>query len=151
VGDNQQDRQYRSIISFNTASLPDNAILVSAQVNLKRQGLVGTDPFTTHGNLLLEIRNGLFSNDLELTLNDFAAPPSSSTMETFTTSTYVWYTANLSSSNLALVNRLGITQFRLRFDLDDNDDLSSDYLKFFSGDATYEADHPQLIVTYVVP
>jgi uncharacterized delta-60 repeat protein len=151
VGDNQQDRQYRSILSFNTVSLPDNAYLVSAQVNIKRQGLVGTDPFTTHGNLLLEIRNGLFSNDLDLTLNDFAAPASSVTAETFTTSTYVWYTANLGSSNLGLVNKYGITQFRLRFDLDDNDDLSSDYLKFFSGDATYEADYPQLIVTYIVP
>jgi len=151
VGDNQQDRQYRSIISFNSASLPDNAFIVSAQVRVKRQGLVGTDPFTTHGNLLLEIRNGLFSNDLDLRLSDFAAPPSSSTPDTFTGPTNSWYTANLSSSNLAFVNKGGITQFRLRFDLDDNDDLGSDYMKFFSGDATYEADFPQLIVAYVLP
>ncbi len=151
VGDDQRDRQYRSIISFNTTSLPDNAFITSAQVNIKRQGLVGTDPFATHGNLLLEIRNGLFSNDLDLSLSDFAAPPSGSAPDTFATSTYIWYAANLSSSNLALVNKYGITQFRLRFDLDDNDDLSSDYLKFFSGDATYEADHPQLVITYVVP
>ena len=151
VGDDQRDRQYRSIISFNTAALPDNAFITSAQVNIKRQGLVGTDPFTTHGNLLLEIRNGLFSNDLDVSLSDFAAPASSSAPDTFTTPVSGWYTANLKGTNLALVNRYGITQFRLRFDLDDNDDLSSDYMKFFSGDATYEADFPQLIVTYVAP
>ncbi|RPJ23986.1 MAG: hypothetical protein EHM33_19275 [Chloroflexi bacterium] len=151
VGDDQRDRQYRSIISFNTDSLPDNAIITSAQVKIKRQGLVGTDPFTTHGNLLLEIRNGLFSNDLDLSLSDFAAPASSTVQEMFTPLTSSWYAANLSGSNLVLVNKYGVTQFRLRFDLDDNDDLNSDYLKFFSGNATYEADHPQLIVTYVLP
>ncbi len=151
VGDDQLDRQYRSILSFNTDSLPDNAFITSAQVKIKRQGVMGTDPFTTHGNLLLEIRNGLFSNDLEVSLSDFAAPPSSTIQETFTPLTSSWYAANLSGSNLALVNKYGVTQFRLRFNLDDNDDLGSDYMKFFSGDAPYEADYPQLIVTYVVP
>jgi hypothetical protein len=151
VGDDQRDGQYRSIISFNTDSLPDNAFITSVQVKIKRQGLVGTDPFTTHGNLLLEIRNGLFSNDLDVSLSDFAAAASSSTPDTFTTTNSIWYTANLSGANLVFVNKAGVTQFRLRFNLDDNDDLGSDYLKFFSGDATYEADYPQLVVTYVVP
>lgn len=151
VGDDQNDKQYRSIISFNTSALPDNAIVTSAQVSIKRQGLVGTDPFTTHENLLLEIRNGLFSNDLDLSLSDFTALASSNTQETFTPSTFTWYTANLSSTNLALVNKYGVTQFRLRFNLDDNDDQGSDYMKFFSGDAADEANHPQLIVTYILP
>lgn len=151
VGDDQRDRQYRSIISFNTAALPDNAFITSAQVKIKRQGLVGTDPFTTHGNLLLEIRNGLFSNDLDVSLSDFAAPPSNNTPDTFTAPADSWYTANLGGSSLPLVNRYGVTQFRLRFNLDDNDDLGADYLKFFSGDAPAEADTPQLIITYVLP
>jgi uncharacterized delta-60 repeat protein len=151
AGDDPKDKQYRSILSFNTASLPDNAIVISAQVKIKRQGVVGTDPFTTHGSLLLETRNGLFSNSLDLDLSDFAAPPSSSVQETFAPLTSSWYAANLSSSNLILVNKSGITQFRLRFDLDDNDDLSADYMKFFAGDATDEANQPQLIVSYVLP
>ncbi|HET9912172.1 MAG TPA: hypothetical protein VFQ13_09805 [Anaerolineales bacterium] len=151
VGDDQRDRQYRSIISFNTDSLPDNAFLTSVQVRIRRQGLVGIDPFTTHGNLLLEIRNGLFSNDLDVSLSDFAAASSSNIPDTFAIQTDGWYSANLNGANLAFVNKYGVTQFRLRFDLDDNDDLNSDYMKFFSGDATYEADYPQLIVTYVVP
>jgi len=150
VGDDLKDKQYRSIISFNTATLPDNAIITAVQVNIKRQGVVGTDPFTTHGALLLDIRNGLFSNDLNVSLSDFAAAASSSTPETFVPQTYTWYTANLSSSNLALVNKGGVTQFRLRFNLDDNDDLNADYIKFFSGEAI-SANQPQLIVTYFVP
>jgi uncharacterized delta-60 repeat protein len=150
VGDDVKDKQYRSIISFNTAALPDNAFITSVQVNIKRQGLVGTDPFTTHGNLVLEIRNGLFNNDLALSLSDFIAPPSSATPETFTNLGNGWYRANLRSSNLAFINKMGPTQFRLRFELDDNDDLNADYLKFFTGEAP-SARQPQLVVTYVLP
>jgi uncharacterized delta-60 repeat protein len=151
VGDDPRDRQYRSILSFNTTTLPDNAIVTSAQIKIKRQGVVGIDPFTTHGNLLLEIRNGLFSNSLDLDLSDFAAAASSSTYESFAPLTSSWYAADLSSSNLVFVNKFGVTQFRLRFDLQDNDDLDADYMKFFAGDATEEVNQPQLIVTYILP
>jgi uncharacterized delta-60 repeat protein len=151
VGDDPRDKQYRSILSFNTATLPDNAIVTSAQIKIKRQGVVGTDPFATHGSLLLEIRNGLFSNGLDLDLSDFAAPASSSVQETFAPLTSSWYAANLSSSNLVFVNKNGVTQFRLHFDLDDNDDLDADYMKFFAGDATDESTQPQLIVSYILP
>jgi uncharacterized delta-60 repeat protein len=150
AGDDPQDKQYRSILSFQTSSLPDNALITSVQVKIRKQGLVGTDPFTTHGSLLLEIRNGLFSNNLDLKLSDFSASPSSSQPDKFSASTNGWYTANLRLSNLAFVNRFGPTQFRLRFNLDDNDDLNADYVKFFSGDSTTE-NQPQLIVTYVLP
>lgn len=150
VGDDQKDRQYRSVLSFNTASLPDTGIVTSAQVNIKRQGVVGTDPFLTHGNLFLETKNGLFSNNIDVKLSDFAATPSSITQETFATLTYSWYTANLGSSNLFYVNKYGLTQFRLRFGLDDDDDLRADYVKFYSGD-TPDANRPQLVVHYILP
>ncbi|HEX2994224.1 MAG TPA: hypothetical protein VHP14_05350, partial [Anaerolineales bacterium] len=149
VGDDAKDKQYRSIISFNTASLPDNAIIVSAQVKIKRQGVVGTDPFTTHQSLFLEIRNGLFSNDLDLNLTDFAAAPSSTTPEKITPLTSSWYAASLSSSNLAFVNKYGVTQFRLRFERDDNDDMGADYMKFFTGEGT-TGTQPELIIEYIV-
>ncbi len=150
AGDDPKDKQYRSILSFQTSSLPDNALINSVQIKIRKQGLVGTNPFMTHGSLLLEIRNGLFSNNLDLRLSDFSASSSSSQPDKFSASTNDWYTAELSASNLAFVNKSGPTQFRLRFNLDDNDDLSTDYVKFFSGNATAE-NQPQLIVTYVLP
>ena len=73
VGDDAKDRQYRGILSFNTNSIPDNAVITSAQVKIKRQTVVGTNPFNTHGNLLLEIRNGTFSNNITLNVEDFSA------------------------------------------------------------------------------
>jgi len=147
VGDDARDRQYRSILSFNTASIPDNVLITSAQVKIKKQTEVGTIPFNTHGDLLLHIHSGTFSNNVSLTAKDFSASASvGSNQDKFFDSTLKWYTANLSSANLGLVNKFGVTQFRLLFAQDDNDDMGADYVKFFSGNAA--SDQPQLIVTY---
>jgi hypothetical protein len=151
VGDDLKDKQYRGILSFNTSSLPDNAVIVSVQVKVKRQGIVGTDPFSTHGPLLSEICRGAFSNNVALQLGDFAAAASTgSTKDAFAAQTSTWYAAQLSDANLAFVNKLGATQFRLAFTKDDNDDLGSDYVKFYSGNST-SANVPQLIVVYFIP
>ena len=53
-------------------------------------------------------------------------------------------------ADLGFISKVGVTQFRLFFSLDDNDDLGADYLKFFSGNST-TANMPQLIVTYYTP
>ena len=50
-----------------------------------------------------------------------------------------------------LVSLTGHTQFRLRFDLDDDDDDVADYLSFYTGDAPTAADRPELIVGYYIP
>lgn len=151
VGDNPQDRQYRGILSFNTSSLPDNAVIVSAQVKVKRQGIVGTDPFGTHVPLLLEIRNGSFSNNLALQTGDFSAAASSgSVRDQITPLTSSWYAAQLNTANLPFINKTGTTQFRLFFTKDDNDDLNADYIKYYTGNST-SANAPQLIVGYYIP
>lgn len=150
VGDDNKDRQYRSILSFQTKSLPDDAFITSAQLKIKKQSLVGTNPFTTHGNLALEIRQGAFGQNIALGANDFSAPANSFILDSFAPLTSSWYVANLTSPNLAFINLFGLTQFRLRFALDDNDDLSADYLKFFTGNST-DANRPRLIITYYLP
>jgi uncharacterized delta-60 repeat protein len=148
VGDDAKDRQYRGILSFNTDSIPDNAVITSAQVKIKRQSFVGTNPVNTHGALLLEIRNGTFNNDISLTLEDFsAAAGTGSTRDTFSgaDANFV-HTAALGNTNLGLINKLGVTQFRLLFSKDDNDDMGADYIKLFTGDSIN--DHPKLVITY---
>jgi uncharacterized delta-60 repeat protein len=147
VGDGTKDRQYRGFLSFDTTSLPDDAVVTAGQVKVKRQGIVGTDPFTTHGNLLLEIRNGTFSNNIALGLEDFAAIANiGSTRDPFSGAVDNWHTASLSGVNLSHVNKYGPTQFRLMFTKDDNDDMSADYVKFFSGNSA--SGQPELVVTY---
>jgi hypothetical protein len=151
VGDDPKDRQYKSILSFDTSSLPDNAVIVSAQLKAKRQGVVGTDPFQTHGTLLAEARKGPFSNHIALQTADFSAVASpGAPRDPFSALTSSWYVVQFSDTNLLLVNKAGVTQFRLFFNKDDNDDRGSDYMKFFSGNST-DANKPELIVTYYVP
>jgi uncharacterized delta-60 repeat protein len=151
LGDDQKDRQYRSVMSFNTLSIPDNAFITSAELRIKRQGVVGTDPFNTHGTVLVDIRNGAFGGSLSLQIVDFSASASpESIQEQISRLDVNWYSNVLDPANLRFINKYGHTQFKLSFSLDDNDDLGSDYVKFFSGDST-SANQPQLIVTYYVP
>ncbi|MGE5379101.1 MAG: DNRLRE domain-containing protein, partial [Bacteroidota bacterium] len=151
VGDDARDRQYRGFLSFSTNSLPDNAVIVSAQLKVKRQGIVGNDPSGTHGALLFEIRNGSFSNNIALQAGDFSAAASPGSVRgQVVAATSSWYGAQLVDANLPFISRNGTTQFRLFFSRDDNDDRNADYVKFFSGNST-SANVPQLIVTYYVP
>ncbi len=64
LGDANNDQQYRSILHFNTASLPNNAVISKVTLKIKKQGIVGTNPFTTHGNILVDVRRPNFGSAL---------------------------------------------------------------------------------------
>ena len=126
-------------------------VITGVQLRIKRQGVVGTNPFSTHGPLLLVIRKGTFSNNLALQSGDFSSVGSpGSTRDTFYALNYSWYEAALSNTNLSFIQKAGVTQFRLQFTKDDNNDMSADYLKIFTGNSDY-GNQPQLIVTYFMP
>jgi len=151
VGDDAMNKQYKGIVSFNTNSLPNKAVILSAQLKVKLQGIVGNDPFGTFGNLLSEICNGTFSDNANLQPDDFsAAATPGSVLDTFEELTPNWYATELHDANLALVNKAGVTQFRLFFTKDDNDDLNADTVEFYSGNSL-SANLPQLVVTYYIP
>jgi len=155
LGDNAANKQYRSILSFDTSALPDNAVITSVTLKFKYAGKTGTLPFSTHGNLLADVRRGPFSNRPTLQLGDFAAKGTLTTYKakvlTYTNSLIDnWYSQSLLPADYQFINLVGVTQFRLRFSKDDNNDFGADFLKIFSGN-TPEADRPQLIIEYYVP
>jgi len=151
VGDDAKDKQYRSILSFDTSPLPNNAVILQVQLKIKKQSAEGNDPFGTHGSLLTEIRNGTFSNNAILQAGDFsAAVTAGAVRETFVQADPNWYVVELRDAALALVNKAGTTQFRVLFNKDDDDDLAADYVTFYSGNSS-SSSVPQLIVTYYVP
>ena len=153
IGDNAQDKQYRSFLSFNTRSLPDNAFITKVQLRINVRGFAGGNMFTsgkTHGNLMMDIRNPYFGANADLVTTDFRSAVSLNAVGVLTSApSSGWYTITLNSTAFPHVNLMGITQFRLRFQKDDNDDLSNDYLKIYSGNAG-AARRPQLIVEYYV-
>ncbi len=150
VGDDAADRQYRAILHFNTASLPDTAVITSATLQLRRQGTIGSNPFVILGALRADLRKGSFSAPA-LQLADFWVTANKNNIATFsTTPVSNWYSGIFSAVGRAYINRTGTTQFRIYFTTDDNDDLGADYVRFFSGNAGITA-RPRLVIQYHVP
>ena len=157
LGDDSKDRQYRAILHFSTSSLPDNAVITMVILMIKKDGQVGTDPFSTHQNILIDIRHGAFGSlgpfsMYSLQVTDFQDPASKDSVGMIQNNPVGgWYWALLDSMAFPNINLTGGTQFRLRFQLDDNDDLGNDYLKFYSGNYLILSGRPQLQVEYYVP
>ena len=151
IGDDADNRQYRAILSFNTAGLPDNAVIVSATLRLRYAGVVGTNPFATHGALRYDIRTGAFSGNNALLAADFQAPASLAAAGNIGRAMSAgWLTGTLSSAALSAINKSGVTQIRLRHAKDDNNDHAADYLRLYSGNAP-TASRPVLEISYSLP
>ncbi|MCC6297775.1 MAG: PD40 domain-containing protein [Anaerolineales bacterium] len=157
LGDDAQDRQYRAILHFPTYYLPDNAVITEVILLIRRQGVVGTDPFTTHSGVSIDLRTGVFGNlgpfgIKALQGSDFQNPASLNSAGTISNNPIGdWYVVTLNSAANPYVNLTGMTQLRLAFQLDDNDDLSDDYLTFYSGNDSAYSNRPQLAIKYYIP
>jgi arabinogalactan oligomer/maltooligosaccharide transport system substrate-binding protein len=153
VGDDASDRQFRGFLSFDTSALPDNAVITKVTLKIKGAGIVATNPFNTHGPLLVDVRKGIFGTNVALQLSDFQAAASLSSAGPIpNTPVNGWYTRNWTSGGvLTKINPAGKTQFRLRFAADDNDDGGADYIKFYSGNVATPGNRPLLIITYHLP
>lgn len=154
VGDDANNKQYRSILDFSTRPLPNDITIKSAMLMLKKETVSSADIFTTHGNILIDVQDGaigkwgpfpyrgLQKNDFESAVCENAGGIlQDSSMDD-------WYWVMLNDAALDCINRKGSTQLRLRFALADDNDLEADYLRFYSGDAENSADRPYLIVEY---
>ena len=151
LGDEAVDQQYRAILCFDTSFLPDTAVITKVTLKIKKQGVTGTNPFTTHQFVYIDIRKGSFSNNAALQLADFKAAASKNSVgKILNNPVGSLYSSVLSSMAHSRVNPLGMTQLRLRFKLDDNNDNGADYMKFYSGNAGASY-RPQLIVEYYTP
>jgi carboxypeptidase T len=151
AGDNNQDRQYKAVVSFDTSSIPDGATIVSVTLRLLRGSVTGTNPFTTHGTCWVDVQNGTgFSGSTTLQNGDWqaAATAAQATSLSNAASNGTWSTGNLNAAGIAALNKTGTTQLRVYFNLGDNDDTGNDYLGYYSGENGTAANRPQLVVTY---
>ena len=153
LGDSAAKQQYRGILSFNTSSLPDTAVISAVTLKLKSSAIVGGgNPVTAFQGFMVDIKQGVFGTTALQTV-DFQATAGHTYGPFKPAAVSGWYTINLTAAQ-AYVNKLalnsGLTQIRLRFQLDDNNDALANYLSLFSGNAA-AANRPQLIITYSVP
>lgn len=156
LGDNTVNSQYRSILSFNTAALPDNAIITKVTLRLTRVSVfpVGTNPINLLQGIMVDVRKGFFGSSVGLQTSDFNAV-STQIVGPFKPALQVSnvYILNLTAAVPAinlLSTQAGVTQLRLRFKLITNNDAVDNFLALASGNAT-KARQPQLIIEYHVP
>ncbi len=149
LGDDAQNRQYRSIMSFDTGSLPDSAVVISVTLKMRHAGTAGAEnPFSIFEGLFFDVRKNTFGlpgveitdfqNKANRRLGPFAPVPQSN-----------WHTVNLFNAR-DLINTTGMTQIRLRFKIDDNNNLETNALRIYSGNAP-SSYVPRLIVRYYIP
>jgi hypothetical protein len=151
TGDDASDRQFKSVLSFDTSSIPDGATILSATIRLRRGSVTGTNPFTTHGTLFVDIKSGTgFSNSASLQTGDFAAAADAAQVATMTAANANGDTSTgtLNATGRTWINKTGKTQLRVYFSLDDNDDTGADYLGWYSGNDATAANRPVLEITY---
>lgn len=154
AGDNAQNYQMRGFLSFDTSVLPDNAVIQSAKLRVKRWSVIGGVDFFTLSSMVFDIAHGTFGTSAALENTDFQATSSANAVATLPLNTVPdvneWYSVNLNITGRDLINLTNRTQFRMRFSLDDNNNLLANYTKFYSGDYP-SGDHPELIISYTVP
>ena len=151
LGDSVRNQQYRAVLSFNTGSLPDHAVVISALLKIRIWQLVKGNPFLTHKPLIADIRQPFFATNVWLEPPDFQSAAGLNRAGTFRAMpNWGWYSAPLAPGAFPFINLGGTTQLRLRFALDDDNDLQADYATFLSGNAALSL-RPVLIIKYAVP
>ncbi|RIK25328.1 MAG: hypothetical protein DCC54_10835, partial [Anaerolineae bacterium] len=138
---------------FNTSGLPDNAVITKVTLKVKRQGVTGGgNPVNTFQGFLADVKKGAFGTSA-LQITDYQTAANKTVGPDGPTPISEWYTLDLTGAG-NFVNKLasngGLTQIRLRFNLDDNNNAAANYLSLFSGNAPL-ASRPQLIVEYYIP
>ncbi len=122
----------RSLLSFATASLPDNVVITKVTLKVKRQGVIGGgNPVTTFQGFMLDIRKGTFGTSV-LQTTDFQTTAHKTVGPFSPALVGGWYEFNLTSAKAyitKLVTGSGVTQIRLRFKLDDNNNTIANYLQ----------------------
>jgi secreted trypsin-like serine protease len=154
LGDDAAKKQYRSILSFTTgSSLPDNAVITGITLKIRKQGIIGGgNPVTTFQGFMVDIKKGYFGTSA-LQTADFQTAASKTYGPFKPALSSSWYNIDLTGGQ-SYINKLsssaGLTQIRLRFKLDDNNNTVANYLSLYSGNAG-SAYSPQLVIEYYVP
>jgi hypothetical protein len=154
LGDDIIRNQYRSILHFPTgAALPDNAVLTKVTLKVKYLGIVGGgNPVAIFQGFMVDIKKGTFGT-IALQPTDWQAAANKTIGPFLPPKVDGWYTMDLTSIR-AYINKLatgsGVTQIRLRFFREDDDNFAANFLKLHSGNGDVLS-RPTLIIEYRVP
>jgi hypothetical protein len=127
VGDNQFKRPWKSILSFDTSELPDDAVVTSARVRVLQVSAGGNT--SSLGPLYADVATGSIGAPV-LEQSDLTNPATVSAAATLIDVGGNVWEGELNGAGVAAVNRTGLTQIRLRFSLLNDNDGVADYRDF---------------------
>ncbi len=157
IGDDASNRSYRTILSFDTSTLPDTAIITEATIGITRDGsLTGSIPIGVpdrhYGDVLVDAITGSFSGNGALENADWQAAPTRAAICKFAHHAYnnlMTVYSRLETPDLDLINKQGRTQFRIRHENDDNNNGVADYARYASANNGTSSRRPTLKIKYV--
>jgi hypothetical protein len=127
------DNNYRSILSFNTSSLPDNAQVTGATIYMIRSG-ADDNPFERNDKTpVLDIKKGHFGSSASLEVADGTASANGTDVGCFKGAVEGDNFAlriDVEPSGFAYFNKTGVTQFRAYIQ---EEDWSNEYINFYDG------------------
>lgn len=142
IGTGLDGKNNRSILSFDTSALPDNAVIERAWISVTRSSGLGS-PWSGSNTLVIDLKTGCFGAACTTATDDYAAAASTSAVATLPQfSSGSRTSADFSATGRDAINRAGKTQLRLFFATHPS---SNNYL--FLSDTT----KPVLHVEYSVP
>ncbi|MEY3897885.1 MAG: hypothetical protein RLZZ214_3406, partial [Verrucomicrobiota bacterium] len=147
------ERQLKGFVSFDTSSLPDNAVVTSATLKVKSSAITGTSPFTTHGTCYADIKGGSgFGGATALANSDFEAAADATSVAVMSNPVSVGgiSSGTLNAAARGWISKTATTQLRLYFSTDDNDNNADDWIDFYAGEDATAANRPVLELTYQV-
>ena len=148
VGDYPSNQRLHGLLSFDTSALPDTGTFLAAKLRVEQLSAPTGNPFGTAGKLVADLAKPYFGSGVGLESVDYQAPATLSQAGIFNpVPSNGWYTTQLGPTARSDINRIGITQFRLRFTVE-NLNNTADYIIFLSGDVPTAPDRPMLFVYY---
>jgi hypothetical protein len=117
LGRGTDSKYNRSILSFDTSNIPDNAIIVKAFLTVTYSSIY-LDPWTspTGNSLVLDVKSGYFGTTANTETADYtfaATADNVASIAKFTSGTKA--STDFNASGLSAINKTGKTQLKLRF------------------------------------
>jgi hypothetical protein len=130
--------------------LPDTVTITKVTLRLNYAGVTGGNPFSTHGNMLIDVRSGWFGASQELQAGDFSVAATQLSIGQVSRETATRYSATWTRGMTTRINKRGLTQLRLYFSKKYDNDWMIDTINFYDGSAATTR-RPVLIVEYIAP
>jgi hypothetical protein len=154
IGDDSFQRRVLSIVSFDTASIPDAAVIDVATLTLKSNGAVAGQVGPLYP-IHVDLQTGTLGSFAALETSDFQA---AATIVRAASSNLVQiappppppqvFAFSMDASGRAAINKQGLTQFRVYFDDGTDGDAVADGLGFSPGESSDAELRPTLLIKY---